>query len=83
MKDGAKEILGKTIKGVVIATATGPDRPASRLFLVFADGTYFEFYSDTNIRPTGGVDPGGLDKVKAYIRKTDEIVFETYPKFIC
>jgi hypothetical protein len=37
MKDGAMEILGKTIRGVLITT--GPGRPTSQVFLVFEDGT--------------------------------------------
>ena len=81
MKEGAKEIPGKTIRGVVITT--GPDEPASQLFLVFEDGTYYEFYSATDIRPTGGVDPGDLDRARKYIGQRNEIAFEAYPKLLC
>jgi hypothetical protein len=79
MKDGAIEILGKTIRAVVIKEAE--DSPRSQLFLVFEDGTHFEFYcSRDTIHPAGGVDPGGLDAVRRYMSGRSHIVFEAYPK---
>ncbi|MBI5611906.1 MAG: hypothetical protein HY942_02375 [Gammaproteobacteria bacterium] len=81
MKDGAQEILGKTIKGIVIKT--GDKSPKSQLFLVFDDGTYYEFYSlDDVIQVTGGVSAGDIDTVRKYMSETKEIVFESFPKLI-
>lgn len=80
MKDGAQEILGRTISGVVIKSGSGRE-PTSQLFLVFSDGSYFEFYSGSgHIHPTGGVSPGGIDEVRRYMDRATEVVFETYPK---
>lgn len=82
MKDGAQEMLGRTIKGVVIKQ--GESTPRSMLFLVFEDGTYFEFYSyDGEISPTGGINCGTLEDVRRYMSTTKKIVFETYPKIDC
>lgn len=78
MKDGAQEILGKSISGVVIKSS--PDQPRSQLFLLFADGTCFEFYSDGSIRPTGGVDRVTIEDVRRYLKGRTEVVFEAYPK---
>src|SRR3954469_3862511 len=45
MKDGLKEIIGKRIATVVVAQA---DRnPRVQVFLVFADGSSFEFYGES------------------------------------
>ncbi len=42
MKDGIKEILGKTITGVVVKARDGV--PRSQVFLLCSDNTYFELY---------------------------------------
>lgn len=81
MKDGAQELLGKTIKGIVIKV--GEKIPKSQLFLVFDDGTYYEFYClDDVIQVTGGAVAGNIDDVRKYMSETREIVFESYPKLI-
>ena len=47
MKDGAAEIIGKTITGVIVKSAKdGKGHPKGQLFLVFDDGSSFEFYND-------------------------------------
>lgn len=56
MKDGAAEIVGKTITGVIIKQVkeTG-STPQSQLYLLFDDNSYYEFYSSSgSIRNTGG-----------------------------
>ena len=53
MKDGLKEIVGKQIAAVVVATSDGP--PRNQVFLVFADGSNFEFYGE-NFTCCGGLD---------------------------
>ena len=57
--------IGKTITGVVVAENT--DEPKQRVFLVFSDDTYFEFYGKS-FSCTGGVYRGGLEKAKQYAR---------------
>jgi len=79
VKDGAQEILGKTISGIAIRHGKGR-QPASQLFITFADGTYFEFYSDGVIVPSGGADAGTLDDVRRYLSEITDVVFETYPR---
>jgi hypothetical protein len=78
MKDAIREILGKTISGVVVKRH--PDGyPSSQVFLLFDDDTHYELYtSKEKIKGIGGVDPGGKDKVLAYRREGIEVVFEAY-----
>ena len=53
MKDGLQQILGKRIAAVVVASN---DRaPRQQVFLVFHDGTRFEFYGES-FTCCGGVD---------------------------
>lgn len=42
MKDGLKYLVGKRIAGVVVASSKRS--PQNQVFLVFTDGTRFEFY---------------------------------------
>jgi hypothetical protein len=66
MHAGIKEVIGKRITAVVVAES--PRLPQRQVFLIFADDTYFEFYgTDCGFSWTEGVDPGGLEKVRAYI----------------
>jgi len=43
MKAEIQKIIGKTIKGVVVAE--GFRGPQSQLFLIFTDNTFYEIYS--------------------------------------
>lgn len=72
-------LLDKTISGIAIKNGKGR-QPASQLFITFADGTYFEFYSDGVIVPSGGADPGALDDIRRYLSGITGGVFETYPR---
>lgn len=78
MKQNAQDLIGKTISAVLIKKSD--DLPRSQLFLVFDDRTYFEFYADTPIRPTGGPDPGTLADVLRYGKERAEVVFQAYPR---
>ncbi len=74
MKNAIRDIVGKTITGVVVKAS---DRaPRSQVFLVFSDGTYYELYSVSDIKGAGGIDTGGLEAVRNYMRATHEIVLE-------
>lgn len=43
IKDGIFEVLGKTIKEVIINEGCGP-YPEYHIFLVFTDDSFYEFY---------------------------------------
>jgi hypothetical protein len=45
MKNGLQQILGKRIAAVVVAASTRA--PKEQVFLVFHDGTRFEFYGES------------------------------------
>lgn len=80
VKDGAEQIIGKTIKGVVIKKAKPNCRPpAMQLFLLFEDGTYYEFYTfDCSISTTSGVAVGDLSNVIDYMSDVNEPIFVKY-----
>lgn len=73
MKSGIKEILGKRVRGVVVKESKG-NAPASSVFLIFDDGTYFELWGD--VHGAGGVDRGGEQEVRAYGADRLKIVAE-------
>ena len=60
MKNGLKDIIGKQITAVVVASS---DRaPKQQVFLVFADGTHFEFWGESfsccsGLDPAEGIEP--------------------------
>ena len=64
--DALKEILGKTIKGVIVKKNEKGTLPAMSVHLVFNDDTSYELYTDYHINFAGGVDPGGMDRVRQY-----------------
>lgn len=77
MKPAVKNIIGKEITGVFVREASSWQyRPQTQLFLIFSDGTYYEFYSDSNITGAGGVDKGGIEEVKKYMPKHFKIIAE-------
>lgn len=76
MKDAIREIIGKTITGIV--TATNDRSPQTRLFLGFADGTYFEFWGEFTC--SGGVDKGDIKAAEAYARKFPGSTIRTFPE---
>jgi hypothetical protein len=64
VKSEIKGVIGKTIAGVLVAQNTR--QPNTQVFLVFSDGTYYEFYGCVN--SAAGVDRGGMAEVKRYAR---------------
>lgn len=54
MKDGLKYLIGKRIAGVVVA-ASERHSPKQQVFLVFTDGTRFEFWGE-NFSCCSGLD---------------------------
>lgn len=61
-----REILGKTIKGVIVKRNRQNNVPAMSLFLVFSDDTSYEIYSDLPFAFSGGLDRGGMDHARQY-----------------
>jgi hypothetical protein len=79
VKSAVNHILGKTIKGVVMKRNSVLGPPNEQLFLVFTDGTYYEFYIGSgSFATTGGVDPGGLERVRQYLSPPMEIFYEAF-----
>jgi hypothetical protein len=66
MKDAIKEVVGKTVKGVIVTE--GEKGPHSQVFLVFSDNTYYELYTSNSmtISGAGGIDKGGMQAARAY-----------------
>ncbi len=53
--DALKEILGKTIKGVIVKKNEKGALPAMSVHLVFNDDTSYELYTDYHINFAGGL----------------------------
>jgi hypothetical protein len=65
MRAAAPGMVGKTIAHVVVKHR--PTKPLSQLFLVFTDGTYYEFFSsDGHLQGASAIDAGGLEEVRRY-----------------
>jgi len=76
MKNGARQILGKTIRAVCIKRQT-LTVAKMQLFLTFTDGSVYEFYTDGsgNLANTSGLLPPGFD-VATYMPDGSEIVWQ-------
>ena len=71
----AQDLLGKTITGIVVKEGTSPK---AQVFLTFADGTYFEFYSRAERIEVGShAYAGGPETVQALGYPTQETVLVT------
>ncbi len=78
MKSGLSEIIGKTITDVIVARNDRGD-PANQVFLVFDDGSYFEFWG-AQFNCNSGVDRGGVAEVMHYVgRWPTAKIISTYP----
>ena len=66
-------LVGKTIAHIVMKEGTGP---SAQLFLVFADGTHYEFYSDASISGGGRLYSGGLPAVLASGKPNQVVLFK-------
>jgi hypothetical protein len=64
MKDAVRQILGKTIKSVIVSEEN-KSSPSTQVFLLFDDDTYYEFYGSP-LSGTGGVNKGGENAVMRY-----------------
>ena len=64
--DAMKEILGKTIKGVIVKKNVGRGFPGMAVHLIFTDGTSYEIYADSHMNFAGGPNPWDVEKVRKY-----------------
>ena len=63
--DALHQILGKTIKGVVLKQNDGKNLPAISLFLVFTDESCCEIYSLYQLSVASRLAHGGLEHARA------------------
>ena len=71
MKRELAEIVGKRIAGVVVKESSHLS-PPRQVFLIFDDGTNFEFYGNSEVTWTSGVRPGGIEWVREYCASTHQ-----------
>ena len=64
MKDGVRQIVGRTISSVVISE-NNPKGPSTQVFLIFTDGSCFELYG--NIQGSSDVLPGDKEWARQYV----------------
>lgn len=76
MKDGIKQIIGKTVTGVLVGH--NERAPSRQVFLLFSDGTSFEFWGN-DFTGAGGVDPGDARSVRESIERARGEVRASYP----
>ena len=74
MKDGIQQIVGKQIAGIVVAESDHD--PSQQVFLVFGDGTTFEFYGK-QFNCCGGLDNAA--SLARYIQSGGARVKKMYP----
>jgi hypothetical protein len=80
---GLSQTVGKTISGVVVKNRkdgcyTG--QLCFQVFLLFSDNTYYEFYNDARFTGCSGVDRGGAEEVRDYIKDVMQVAWETHTK---
>jgi hypothetical protein len=68
----APQLIGKRIAHIVLKAGTSPK---SQLFLVFDDGTYYEFFGGP-IYGASAVDQGSIENVRRYLTPPQEIVVD-------
>lgn len=64
---GLKSLEGKTIQHLVVSNSPGPS-PLTQVFLVFTDGTYFEFYGE-DLHCASEYTEGGSEDVLTYAKQ--------------
>lgn len=77
MSDRPGAIVGRRINAVVLKAARDPRaHPATQLFLIFEDGTSYEFYAREDvITCAGGIDKGGLPRVLGYMQERMQVIY--------
>lgn len=73
MKDGVKYIVGKQIAAVIVVKSKWP--PHHQVFLVFPDGTRFEFWGE-NFSCCSGLDQA--DRIEEYVKSGGGEIQQVY-----
>ena len=73
MKDGVKYLVGKQIAGVIVARSKRP--PHHQVFLLFPDGTRFEFWGE-NFSCCSGLDRA--DGIERYVRDGGGLITQAH-----
>jgi len=63
--DALNQILGKTIKGVIVKKRNN-SFPSMSVHFVFDDGTAYEIYADYRMSFAGGVNSWDMEKTRKY-----------------
>ena len=74
--DAMKEILGKTIKGVIVKINLQHSRPAIAVHLVFTDGTSYEIYSLSSLEFVRGLRRWSMEDARKYLNPPMENVLD-------
>ena len=77
MKSGIKQIIGKTVTGVVVADSHIRNCPDRHIFITFTDGTFFEVYGE-NFSGASGLNTGGLPEVMDYVNHLEVSIIDIY-----
>lgn len=75
MRGEAGLIVGKRIIGVVMKESRNGMSPNGQMFLVFDDNTSFEFYTDTQITPAGGLDRMSFEDACNYMDERSRVLY--------
>ena len=78
MKEGLRQIVGKTISSVVVAKNENAN-PRNQVFLIFSDGTSFEFFGDSFNCASGLDYKSGVEEAKLYAEKGGAEISHIYP----
>ena len=71
-----KEILGKTIKGVIVKQNTAGTYPAVSIHIVFNDGTSYEIYSLYQMSFGKGLNHWGMEEARQYLNPPMENILD-------
>lgn len=76
--DALKDVLGKTIKGVIVKKNVTGTTPAVSIHFVFTDDTSYEIYSLYQMSFAKGLNDWGMEEARKYGNPTMENVFDLY-----
>ncbi len=76
MKTGIRQIIGKTVSHVVVAT--NERAPRQQMFLVFSDGKMLEFWGE-HFNCGSGLDRGGVAEAVRHARAGGAKIAEIHP----
>ena len=77
MKSNTERIIGKTITSVVVSR--NDQWPQNRVFLVFSDDTYFEFYGQ-GFTCRDGLGIGGVRSAIDHAENMKSLEIKVYPE---